>query len=330
LSGEDQRRVTKRYTDNSDAYQLYLKGRFYWNKRTEDGMEKGAEYFNQAIAKDPSYALAYAGLADCYALLYEYSAAPSRDLYPKAKAAALRALELDDSLAEAHTSLAAAYEYEWNWNEAEKQYAQAIELNPNYETAHHWYSAYLIARKRFDEAITESRRALELNPLSLIINTALGRALHSARRYDEAIEQLRKTLDMDSNFAEAHFHLAFAFEGKKSYDDAIREYEKYIELSGDKSMKAWVGRVYAESGRKQQAFKVLAEVLELSRSQQPPLFAVATLYAALGDKDRAFEWLERVHAERNYYVVFLNSDPALDGLREDPRFSDLLHRIGLD
>jgi serine/threonine-protein kinase len=330
LSGEDQKRVTKRYTDDSDAYQLYLRGRFYWNKRTEDGMKKGAEYFNQAIAKDPNYALAYAGLADCYALLYEYSAAPSSDLYPKANAAAMRALELDDSLAEAHTSLAAAYEYEWNWNEAEKQYAKAIELNPNYETAHHWYSAYLIARKRFDEAIAESRRALELNPLSLIINTALGRALHSARRYDEAIEQLRKTLDMDSNFAEAHFHLAFAYEGKKSYDDAIREYERYIELSGDKSMKAWVGRVYAEYGRKQQALKVLAEVLELSRREQPPLFAVATLYAALGDKDRAFEWLERVHAERNYYVVFLNSDPALDGLREDPRFSDLLRRIGLN
>ena len=330
LSGEDQKRVTKRYTDNSDAYQLYLRGRFYWNKRTEDGMKKGSEYFNQAIAKDPNYALAYAGLADCYALLYEYSAAPSSDLYPKAKTAALRALELDDSLAEAHTSLGAAYEYEWNWNEAEKQYAKAIELNPNYETAHHWYSAYLIARKRFDEAIAESRRALDLNPLSLIINTALGRALHCARRYDEAIEQLRKTLDMDSNFAEAHFHLALAYEGKKSYDDAIREYEKYIELSGDKSMKAWVGRVYAESGRKQQALKVLAEVLELSRRAQPPLFAVATLYAALGDKDRAFEWLERVHAERNYYVVFLNSDPALDGLRGDPRFIDLLRRIGLD
>jgi len=330
LSGEDQKRVTKRYTDNSDAYQLYLRGRFYWNKRTEDGMKKGAEYFNQAIAKDPNYALAYAGLADCYALLYEYSAAPSSDLYPKAKTAALRALELDDSLAEAHTSLGAAYEYEWNWNEAEKQYAKAIELNPNYETAHHWYSAYLIARKRFDEAIAESRRALDLNPLSLIINTALGRALHCARRYDEAIEQLRKTLDMDSNFAEAHFHLALAYEGKKSYDDAIREYEKYIELSGDKSMKAWVGRVYAESGRKQQALKVLAEVLELSRRAQPPLFAVATLYAALGDKDRAFEWLERVHAERNYYVVFLNADPALDNLRADPRFGDLLRRIGLD
>jgi len=157
----------------------------------------------------------------------------------------------------------------------------------------------------------------------------LGRALHSARRYDEAIEQLRKTLDMDSNFAEAHFHLALAYEGKKSYDDAIREYEKYIELSGDKSMKAWVGRVYAESGRKQQALKVLAEVTGASKREPVSPFAMATLYSTLGDKDRAFEWLEKVYKERNYYVVFLNVDPALDSLRGDPRFSDLLRRIGL-
>ncbi|HSB07938.1 MAG TPA: protein kinase [Blastocatellia bacterium] len=330
LSGEDEKRVTKRYTNNADAYQLYLKGRFYWNKRTEDGLTKGADYFKQAIDKDPTYALAYAGLADCYALLYEYSAAPSKDLYPKAKAAATRALELDSSLAEPHTSLAAASEYEWNWAEAEKQYAEAIELNPNYETAHHWYSAYLIARKRFDEAIGESRRALELDPLSLIINTSLGRALHCARRYDEAIEQLRKTVDLDPNFAEAHFHLALAYEGKRSYDDAIRELERYIELSGDKSMKAWIGRIFAESGRKQQGMKALEEVIELSKRGQLSPYFVATLYAALGDRERAFEWLEKLYRERNYYVVFLNADPALDGLRGDPRFADLLQRIGLD
>lgn len=329
LSGEDEKRVTRRYTDDAEAYQLYLRGRFYWNKRTEDGMKKGIAYFNEAIEKDPSYALAYAGLADCYALLYEYSAAPSKDLYPKAKAAALRALALDDSLAEAHTSLAAAYEYEWNWAEAEKQYEKAIELNPNYETAHHWYSAYLISRKRFDEAIREARRAVELDPLSLIINTALGRALHSARRHDEAIEQLRKTIDMDRNFAEARFHLALAYEGKRAYEDAIREFEKYIELSGEKSMKAWIGRVYAESGKKNQALKVLAEMMEMSKPGQPSPYAIAALYAALGEKERAFEWLEKVYEQRSYHVVFLNADPALDGLREDPRFTDLLRRIGL-
>ncbi|MFY9557008.1 MAG: protein kinase, partial [Blastocatellia bacterium] len=173
LSGEDEKRVARRYTDDSEAYQLYLKGRFYWNKRTEDGLRKGVDYFNQAIEKDPGYALAYAGLADCYALLYEYSPTPSKDLYVKAKATALRAMELDDTLAEAHTALGAVYEYEWNWPEVERQYQRAIQLNPNYATAHHWYSAFLVSRRRFEDAIREARRAAELDPLSLIINTAL-------------------------------------------------------------------------------------------------------------------------------------------------------------
>jgi tetratricopeptide (TPR) repeat protein len=330
IRGDDENRLTKRQTDDAEAYQLYLKGRFYWNKRTEEGLKKALPYFNQAIERDPSYALAYAGLADCYALLYEYSATPTKDLYPKAKAAALRALELDESLAQAHTSLAAAYEYEWNWNDAAKQYERAIELNQNYETAHHWYSAYLISRKRFDDAIREAQRAVDLDPLSLIINTALGRALHSAKRYDEAIEQLRKTLDMDQNFAEAHFHLGLAYEGKGSYDDAIRELTKASELFGDKSMLAWVGRVYAQSGKRTQALKILEEMIGLSKQQQVPPYAMASLYATLGEKDKAFEWLEKIYKERNYYVVFLNVDPALDSLRRDPRFIDLLGRIGLE
>lgn len=329
LSGDDEKRVTTRHTANAEAYQLYLRGRFYWSKRTEDGLKKGVGYFNEAIEKDESYALAYAGLADCYALLYEYSATPSKDLYPKAKAAAMRALDLDDSLAEAHTSLAAAYEYEWNWTEAAQQYERAIELNENYETAHHWYSAYLISRKRFDGAISEARRAADLDPLSLIINTALGRALHSAGRYDEAIGQLRKTVDMDPNFAEARFHLALAYEGKGAYEDAIRELEKFIELSGDKSMKAWIGRVYALSGRKPQALKLLAQMTELAKQGRVSPYAMATLYATLGEKDRAFEWLEKVYQERSYYVVFLNVDPGLDSLRGDPRFAELVRRIGL-
>jgi len=329
LSGEDEKRVTRRHTESVDAYQLYLKGRFYWNKRTEDGLNKGVEYFNQAIEKDPAFALAYAGLADCYALLYEYSATPSKDLYPKAKAAALRALDIDDSLAEAHTSLAAAYEYEWNWPEAEKQYVRSIELNENYATAHQWYSAYLISRRRFDDGIREARRAAELDPLSLIINTALGRALQSAQSYDEAIDQLHKTIDMDPNFAEARFQLALAYEGKRAYNDAIREFEKFIELSGDKSMKAWVGREYAISGLRTQALKIGDEMMDMSKREQVSPYAIATLYATLGDKDRAFELLERVYQERSYYVVFLNVDPALDSLRSDPRFANLLQRVGL-
>ena len=329
LSGEAERRVTRRYTDNAEAYQLYLKGRFYWNKRTNEALTKATGYFNEALEKDTSYALAWAGLADCYALLYEYSPDHPKELYAKARAAAERALALDDSLAEAHTSLAAALEYEWNWSAAETQYARAIELNPNYETAHHWYSAYLISRKRFDEAISESRRALELDPLSLIINTSLGRALHCGGQHDRAIEQLRKTLELDPNFAEAHFQLAMAYEGKGSFDDAIKEFEKFKELSGDESARAWIARVYAESGKRNQAIKMVSELTGKSRSAEASPYPIATIYAALGDKDRAFEWLEKVYEQRSYYVVFLNSDRALEGLQNDPRFAELLRRIGL-
>src|SRR6185503_15244706 len=214
LTGEDQKRVTKRYTEDPEAYQLYLKGRFYWNKRAEEGIKKGIDYFEQAIEKDSNYAQAYVGLADCYAILVELESESPNELRPKVKAMAEKALELDDSLAEAHTSLAAAYEYEWNWPEAEKQYRRAIELNPNYATAHHWLAAYLISRLRSDEAIREMKLAQELDPLSLIINTSLGRVLYGARAYDRAIEQLRKTIDMDSSFAEAHFQIAMVYEQK--------------------------------------------------------------------------------------------------------------------
>jgi tetratricopeptide (TPR) repeat protein len=186
LSGDEREQRAALYPRDSEVYQMYLKGRFFANKRTEDGLSKGAAYLQQAIREDPNYALAYAALADCYALLYEYTPYPSNDLYRRAKEAALRALQLDDTLAEAHTSLAAAYEHEWNWDDAERQYLMAIEINPNYATAHHWYSAYLTGRKRFDEAIGEAKRAVDLDPLSLIVNTALGRAYYGARRYDEA------------------------------------------------------------------------------------------------------------------------------------------------
>jgi serine/threonine-protein kinase len=329
LSGEDEKRVGKRYTNNSEAYQLYLRGRFYWNKRTEEAIKKGVDYFNQAIEKDPGYALAYVGVANCYAVLAELESSPPKELYPKVKAAAARALEIDDTLAEAHTSLAAVNEYEWNWAEAENQYKRAIELNPNYETAHHWYAAYLISRLRSDEAIREMRLALELDPLSLIINTSMGRVLFGARRYDQAIEQLNKTLDLDPNFAEARFQMGMAYEQKRMYDDAIREFKKAVELFDDEAMMAWVARAYAASGRRADAERVLADLIELSKKKYVSPYPVATVYAALGDKERAFEWLEKVYQERSYSVVWLNIDPILDGIRSDARFADLLKRIGL-
>ena len=328
LSGEDEKRVSKRYTNDSDAYELYLRGRFYWNKRTEEALKKGIDYFNQAIEEDPGYALAYVGVANCYASLVELEASPPKELYPKVKAAAARAIEIDDGLAEAHTTLAAVNEYEWNWAEAENQYRRAIELNPNYETAHHWYAAYLTSRLRPDEAIREMKLALELDPLSLIINTSMGRVLFGARQYDPAIEQLKKTLDMDANFAETHFQMGMVYEQKRMYDDAIREFQKSVELFGDRTMMAWVARGYAVSGRRAEAERILAELIEMSKQKYVSPYPLATVYAALGDKERTFEWLEKVYQERSYYVVWLNIDPIFDSIRSDARFTDLLKRIG--
>ncbi|HEY7544170.1 MAG TPA: protein kinase [Blastocatellia bacterium] len=329
LAGEDEKRASKRYTDDAEAYQLYLKGRYYWNKRTQENIEKGIEYFRQAIDRDPLYALAYAGQADCYAMLTEYSSQPPKEIFPKVKAAAQKALEIDDSLAEAHTSLAAAYEYEWNWTEAEKQYRRAIELNPNYATAHHWYAVFLGARLRHDEALREMRLALELDPLSLIINTSMGRLLYGARQYDQAVDQLRKTLELDQNFAEARFHIAMAYEQKRMYGEAIAEFQKAIELFHDQTMIAWVGREYALSGKRSEAERVIKELNEMAREGYVSPYPMATVYAALGARDKAFEYLERVYEERSYYVVWLNIDPVFDGMREDARFQDLLHRIGI-
>ena len=329
LGGEDERRVSKRFTDDPEAYKLYLKGRFYWSKRTEEGLKKGIEYFNQAIEQDPSYALAYAGLADCYAILVELEGSAPTELYPKVKAAAQKALDMDDSLAEAHTSLGAAYEYEWNWTEAENQYKRAVELNPNYATAHHWYAAYLISRLRSSEAIREMQRALELDPLSLIVNTSMGRVLYGAGQYDRAIEQLKKTLDMDPNFAEAHFQLGMVYEQKRMFDEAIREFQKATDLYNDPMMKAWIARAYAMAGKKGEAERTLAEVKLLSKANYTSPYPMASIYAALGQKDAAFEWLERVYKDHSYYVVWLNIDRVFDGLRSDRRFQDLLDRIGI-
>ncbi len=328
LTGEYERRFAKHYTEDSEAYQLYLKGRYQWNKRTVEGLKKGIDFFNQAIEEDPGYALAHAGLADCYSLLGEYGALPISDSLPKARAAATRALELDDTLAEAHTSLAAVNEYEWKWADAEREYRQAIEMNPNYATARHWYAVYLGSMGRVDEGLAQIRMARELDPLSIIISTAMGRIYLNGRRYDEAIEQLRKTLDEEPDFAEAHFQLALAFEGKRMYEDAVREFQKYIELSGDRTMTAWVGRAYAVWGKRSEAERYLQEAIKSASGQTVSSYPIAAIYAAMGDKERALEWLEHVYADRSYYVIHLKTDPVFDSLRSDPRFQDLMRRIG--
>lgn len=328
LTGEQQQRMVRHHTENSEAYQLYLKGRFYWNKRTEDALKKGIEYFNQALEKDPRYALAHAGLADCYALMIEYSSVPSKQTKDMAVASARRALELDSSLAEPHTSLAAISEYEWNWPEAEKQYRQAIELNPNYATAHHWYGVFLSGMGRSDEALREIKLAQQLDPLSLIINTGVGRILYNARRYDEALEHLLRTVEMDASFPEARFQLALVQEAKGMYDAAIAEYMKSSELFGDKAMAGWAGRAYVMSGKKAQAMELIKQLEELSRQKYVSPFLMARIYAALGDSDRAYEWLEKLYNDHSYYVIWLKVDPAFDSLRSDPRFESLLRRIG--
>ena len=330
LSNEERQQVMKGNTDNVEAYQLYLRGRYQWNKRDADAMERGIEYFKKAIELDPNYACAYAGLADCYALLGEYERLPIKESLPLAKAAAQRAIELDSTLAEAHTSLAAVYEYEWNWGEAEKEYKLAIEKNPNYATAYHWYGIYLSSMRRFAESELALRAALNLDPLSPIINTGLGRMLWSAGRYDEAVTQLKKTLEVEPEFAEAHFQFGLAYEGKREYQEAAAEFQKAVELFKDPAMRGWVAREYALMGKVTEAQKIVTELQTLSKTRYVSPYMMAISYAALGDRKQTADWLERVFQERSYYVVWLKVDPIFDAYRHDANFQDLLRRIGLN
>ena len=331
LSGEQQTRVTKHYTDNPEAYQLYLRGRFYWNKRTGEALKKSIEYFNQAVEKDPRYALAYAGLADAYGLLPSYSAGSPEESFPKAKAAAKRAIELDDSLAEAHTSLAnAIFIYDWNLSEAIREFQRAIELNPNYPTAHHWYSdGPLLVMGRFDDAIAEMKRAQELDPLSLIINAEIGVNYYFAGEYDRSIEQLRKTLEMDPNFYFAHYNLGIAYELKGDFREALLECETARRLGDDPSVLCLTGHVLALSGKRDEASKTLDEMKEISKQRYLSAYLFARVYAALGDKDQAFQWLEKSYQDHAVDLCLFKIDPQMQNLRTDPRFADLVRRVGL-
>jgi len=332
LSGQE-RQLTKRSTGSTEAYQAYLKGRYYWNKRTEDGLRKAIEYFKQATDSDPNYARAYAGLADSYALLTEYSATPAHEVMPKAKSAAQRALALDDRLSEAHTSLANVMSlYEWDFVGAEREFRRAIELDPNYATTHQWYSELLgDILGRFDEAIVEAKLAQQLDPLSLIINKNVALKFATARRYDQAVEQYKKTLEMDPNFGVARWELAFAYGGKGMYEEGIAEFQKVINHAGRRpEYLADFGQVYAASGRKDEAQKLRDELLERSKREHIPAVYFAIIYAGLGEKDQAFAWLEKAYAERSFYLAYLKTDRRFDNLRSDPRFLDLLRRMKLE
>ena len=330
LSGAEQQQLARRDTANPEAYQLYLKGRFYWNKRTVESLKKSIEYFNQAIEKDPSYALAYSGLADAYGLFSTYSVSSPQESYPKAKAAAKKALELDETLAEAHTSLAKVLSYDWNLAESNREFQRAIELNPNYATAHQWYgNGNLRFMGRFDEAIAEMKRAQELDPLSLVINSDVGVTYISARQYDQAIEQLRKTTEMDQGFYYAHWNLGIAYEMKGSLQEALAEYQKARQLTDDPRTLALLGHGLAVSGKRDEALRMLDQLKEMAKQRYVPAYSFTIVYVGLGEKDQALQWLEREYQDRAVELLSLKVDPLLDSLRSDPRFADLVRRMGL-
>jgi len=329
LNGSEQHAIAARPTENTEAHQLYLKGRFFWNKRTGNDLKKSIDYFEQAIAADPNYALAYAGIADAYVLLPGYSAGTPRDCYPKAKAAAKKALELDETLAEAHTTLAMAiWLYDFDSSQATREFQRAIELNPNYASAHHWFSLGFASLGRFDDAIAEGKRAVELDPLSLVINADLGADYYLARSYDEAIAQQRKTLEMDPGFYYAHFILGEALAAKGAFEQAIEEYRKAHALDDDPWVLGLLGHAYASSGNKTEALKILDQLKELSTQRYVSAYSFAILYLGLGDKQEALRWLEQSYQDRaGSDIAWIRVYSLLDPLRGDPRFEALAEKI---
>ena len=316
---------------NPEAYQSYLKGRYFWNKRTADGLMGALAYFNQAIEEDAKYAQAYSGLADTYALLgdWQYAVMTPREALPKAKAAAMKALELDSGLGEAHNSLAFVLDgFDWNLDSGGKEFQRAIELNPGYATAHHWYAWHLSLLGRYDEAIAEMRKAQNLDPLSLIINADLAELLVLAHSYDESIRQSRKTIEMDPNFALAHNQLGQAYLEKHMHDEAIAELQKAVQLSGGSpTCIANLARAYVVSGKRSAAAKLLSDLKKRSTPGYSHASEIAMIYASLGDTDQAINWLEKGYEERFNPGVLLR--PGFDPLRSDSRFQDLVRRIGL-
>jgi TolB-like protein/Tfp pilus assembly protein PilF len=330
LTGSEEHAIAARPTENTEAHQLYLKGRFFWNKRTGNDLKKSIDYFNQAIAADPKYALAYAGVAETYSVLPAYAGGTPQECYPKAEAAAKRALALDETVAEAHNALGEAFLfYDFDFSRSIREFQRAIELKPNYASAHQWYgNDLLVPLGRFDEAIAELKRSVELDPLSLIINEDLGNTYYYARRYDEAIEQLTKTLEMDLGFYSAHWLLGVAFEAKGTLDAAIEEYQKARALNDDPVVLALLGHAYASSGNKMEAEKILNQLKELSKERYVTGYNFAIVYLGLGDKEEALRWLQKSYQDRaGYGTVSIKVDPLLDPLRGDPRFEELVTKV---
>jgi len=330
LTGEEKERLKKHYTENAEAYQAYLRGRFFWNKRTTHWLKKGVEYFQQAVYRDPDYALAYVGLADSYTLLVTWEALPPEEGFSKAKQAARSALAIDGALAEAHAGFAHTLLHTWEWGTAESEFKRALDLNPGYGSAHQWYSEYLAAMGRFDESIAEIKSALALDPLSVNTNADVGRMLYLARRYDEAIGQLQQTVEMEPNFWLPRHLLGQVYIQKAMYEEALAEFQKAMDLSGKVALSViLIGHAYAVSGKRSEALAVVGKLEELSKQRYFSPYRVALIHAGLGDKDKAVEWLERAYEKCDANLIWLNVDPLLDGLRSDPRLANLVRRVGL-
>jgi serine/threonine protein kinase/tetratricopeptide (TPR) repeat protein len=331
LTGEEQKQLTKRDTSNPEAFQFYLKGRYYWNKRTAENIKRAMEQFQQAADKDPNYALAYVGLSDCYIVLEEYSGTPSSETIPKAKAFAERALQLDSSVAEAHTSLAYIHHLLWEWEEADKAFKRAIELNPNYPTVHHWYSLHLYDIRRHAEGCTEIKRANELDPLSLVIASNVANCYLIRGDLTSVIEESNRIIELDPNFPRGHETLGWAYLLQGRHPEAITEIQKAIDLSfrRDRRPVRSLGYAYAMVGKRAEALAILRELQEKYGRHEGSALDVAVIYAGLGDKDQAFAWLERGFQDRSSRLARMNWELGFESLRSDPRFADLVRRMGL-
>ena len=334
LTPEEHARLSTAHTVDPEAYKLYIKGRYFWVKRNRESFNRAMDYFQQAIDRDPSYAAPYSGLADCYALFgssFDVGGLSPSEVQPKAKAAALKALELDNSLSDAHNSLAyVRLTYDWDWQGGEAEFTRSLQLNPGYAHGHHWYAHLLLSSGRQDEALAESNRALELDPVSPIINLHLGWHYLYTRQYDRALDQLAKTLELDPNYALAHWYRGLAYEQKQMYPEALREMGKAKDLlPGNLAVQSDIGHVYAVSGDKAAAERVIAGLKEESGGRYVNQYELALIYVGLGQNEKAFESLDRAFREHCDQLIYLQIDSRLDSIRSDSRFIDLVRRVGI-
>ena len=331
LTRAEKKRLTKRQTDDPEAYRLYLRGRHHWDRWTEDGFHKAIECFQQAVERDPSYALAQAGVAEAYVLLGWNGYLPPKDAFPKGKIAAMRALRLDPDLGEAHTPLAAVlWLHDWQWQGAQEEFTRSLELNPAYPTANHWYAEYLMTMGWHAEALARMKSSQELDPLSLIISVAIGWAHYMGRQYDLAIEQLRRTVELEPHYPVTYWILGQLLRKMGHYESAITEGEKGVKLSGGSPlMSAALAQTLASAGKRDQALQILGELTTLARQRYVASYFFAEIHVGLGETERAIDYLEKAYEEHSHWLIYLHIDPSMDNLRSHPRFQDLLRRIGL-